>query len=63
VVAEHLDDLSELLRSVGSRQQAFPVPHGRGDGVTRQNGPEPRQAGKDQNALGGMPSIPTCPAS
>jgi error-prone DNA polymerase len=47
VVAEHLEDLSDLLRSVGKRQQSFPVPHGRGDGVTHQNGPDPREAGGD----------------
>ena len=27
----HLTDLSDLLRSVGSRNAAFPVPHSRGD--------------------------------
>ena len=43
VVAEQLEDLSDLLRSVGSRQQPFPVPHGRGDGVTHPNGPDPRE--------------------
>jgi error-prone DNA polymerase len=45
VVAEQLQDLSSLLRSVGDRQQPFPVQHGRGDGVTHQNGPDPREAG------------------
>ena len=43
LVAEQLEDFSELLRSVGNRQQAFPVPHGRGDGVTHQNGPDPHE--------------------
>ena len=43
VVAEQLEDLSHLLRSVGHRQQPFPVPRGRGDGVTHQNGPDPRE--------------------
>jgi error-prone DNA polymerase len=42
VVGEQLEDLSSLLRSVGDRQQPFPVQHGRGDGVTHQNGPDPR---------------------
>ena len=31
VIAEHLIDLSHLLRSVGDRDQPFPVEHGRGD--------------------------------
>ena len=52
VVAEQLEDLSDLLRSVGRRQQPFPVPHGRGDGVTHQNGPDPRETGGSQNAVG-----------
>jgi error-prone DNA polymerase len=45
VVAEQLEDLSALLRSVGNRQHAFPVPHGRGDGATHPNGPDPRETG------------------
>jgi len=52
VVAEQLDDLSDLLRSVGNRQQPFPVPHGRGDGVTHQNGLDPREAGDGRRASG-----------
>jgi error-prone DNA polymerase len=31
VIAEHLTDLSGLLRDVGQRDEAFPLPHGRGD--------------------------------
>jgi error-prone DNA polymerase len=31
VIAEHLTDLSGLLRSVEERDEEFPVPHGRGD--------------------------------
>jgi error-prone DNA polymerase len=31
LIAEHLIDLSDLLRSVGGRGEPFPVPHGRGD--------------------------------
>jgi error-prone DNA polymerase len=45
VVADQLEDLSSLLRSVGDRQQPFPIQRGRGDGVTHQNGPDPREAG------------------
>jgi len=54
VVAEQLDDLSDLLRSVGNRQQPFPVPHGRGDGVMHQNGPDPREAIDSQKASGAI---------
>ena len=57
VVAEQLDDLTPLLRSVGNREQPFSAPHGRGDGVTHQNGRDPRgafgAAGGGQTALGG----------
>jgi error-prone DNA polymerase len=31
VIAEYLTDLSGLLRDVGQRNEAFPLPHGRGD--------------------------------
>ena len=31
LIAEDLIDLSDLLRSVGDRNEPFPVPHGRGD--------------------------------
>jgi error-prone DNA polymerase len=57
VVAEQLDDLSDLLGSVGNRPQPFPVPHGRGDGVTHQNGPAPREVGGTM-AVGQMTSGP-----
>ena len=44
LVAEHLTDLTELLRSVDSREAASPVPRGRGEeartgGGTNQHGP------------------------
>jgi error-prone DNA polymerase len=46
VVAEELFDLSGLLRRIGERDEAFPLPHGRGD--------EARGGGhaRDINALG-----------
>jgi error-prone DNA polymerase len=47
VVAAQLDDFSDLLRSVGNRQHPFPIAHGRGDGVTHPNGPDPREAGSN----------------
>ena len=31
LIAEHLIDLSDFLRTVGKRNEPFPVPHGRGD--------------------------------
>ena len=58
VVAEQLEDLSDLLRSVGNRQHAFPVPHGRGDRATHPNGPDPREIGANakgsQRVSGGI---------
>ncbi len=42
VVTDHLEDLSDLLRSVGERDEAFPVVHGRGDGATHPAGQDPR---------------------
>jgi error-prone DNA polymerase len=43
VVAEHLIDLSGLLRGVGERDEEFPVPHGRGDDARRDSAPDPRE--------------------
>ncbi len=34
VVTDHLEDLSGLLRSVGVRDEPFPITHGRSDGAT-----------------------------
>ena len=42
VVTDRLEDLSDLLRSVGERDEAFPIRHGRGDGVTHPAAPDPR---------------------
>jgi error-prone DNA polymerase len=39
MIAEHLIDLSDLLRSVGERNKPFPVPHGRGDKAKHGAGP------------------------
>jgi error-prone DNA polymerase len=41
VVADRLEDLSALLRSIGD--SGLPVPHGRGDQVTHPGGPDPRE--------------------
>jgi error-prone DNA polymerase len=43
LVAEHLIDLSDLLRSVGDRAEAFPLPHGRGDEAKNGGGPDQRE--------------------
>lgn len=44
VIAEHLTDLSDLLRSVGERDdQPFPLPHGRGDEARHSGAPDPRE--------------------
>ncbi len=42
VVTDRLEDLSDLLRSVGERDEAFPITHGRGDGATHPAGRDPR---------------------
>jgi error-prone DNA polymerase len=44
LVAYQLTDLSAELATVGSRDAAFPLPHGRGDQVTHAgSGPDPRE--------------------
>jgi error-prone DNA polymerase len=44
VIAEHLTDLSGLLRSVGDRDdEPFPLPHGRGDEAKHGNSPDSRE--------------------
>jgi error-prone DNA polymerase len=43
VVAEHLTDLSDLLRDVGQRDEAFRVPHGRGDDSYLECAPDSRE--------------------
>ncbi|HEX2136534.1 MAG TPA: error-prone DNA polymerase [Microvirga sp.] len=44
IVAEHLIDLSALLRTVGERTEAFPRPHGRGDAARHGGGPDRGEA-------------------
>jgi error-prone DNA polymerase len=43
VIAEHLTDLSGLLRDVGQRDEAFSVPYGRGDEVRSGSAPDSRK--------------------
>jgi error-prone DNA polymerase len=42
VIAEHLTDLSDLLRTVGERDKAFALPYGRGDEARYGGAPDPR---------------------
>jgi error-prone DNA polymerase len=43
VVAERLTDFADLLRSVGQRDQPFPIVHGRGDEATHGGAPDSRE--------------------
>jgi len=50
IVAQHLTDLSAELASVGSRDAAFPLPHGRGDAFYHSpSSPDPRDLPKARN--------------
>ena len=40
VIADRLEDLSDLLRSVGEREDPWPVQYGRGDGATHPGAPD-----------------------
>ena len=42
VVTDRLEDLSELLRSVGDQDESFPISYGRGDGATHPAARDPR---------------------
>jgi len=46
VITDRLEDLSGLLRSVGVRDEAFPIQHGRGDGATHPAGQDPRKVSR-----------------
>ena len=43
LVARQLADLSADLATVGGRDAAFPLPHGRGDQIKAGGGPDPRE--------------------
>jgi error-prone DNA polymerase len=44
VIAEHLTDLSALLRTVGEHdEKPFPLPHGRGDEAPHGGAPDPQE--------------------
>jgi error-prone DNA polymerase len=45
VIADQLIDLSAMLRSVGDRDGAFPLVHGRGDEAKHGGAPDPRAGG------------------
>ena len=42
VVTDTFEDLSDMLRSVGERDEPFPIRHGRGDGATHPAARDPR---------------------
>jgi error-prone DNA polymerase len=42
VITERLEDLSDLLRSVGQRNEPFPIEYGRGDSATHPGARDPR---------------------
>ena len=42
IVTDRLEDLSDLLRSVGERDEAFPLTHGRGDEAKHPGAPDKR---------------------
>jgi error-prone DNA polymerase len=44
MIAERLTDLSGLLGQVGEREEAFRLPHGRGDEAKHGGGADPRGA-------------------
>jgi error-prone DNA polymerase len=46
IITDRLEDLSDLLRSVGDQDEAFPLQHGRGDGATHPAGADPRTQAK-----------------
>jgi error-prone DNA polymerase len=46
LIAHRLTDLSAELASVGDRDAAFPVPHGRGDQTKTGGGPDPRETNR-----------------
>ena len=43
LMAERLTDLTPMLNSVGRRNEAFPLPHDRGDEAHHGGGPDLRQ--------------------
>jgi len=46
MITDRLEDLSGLLRSVGERDEAFPIQLGRGDGATHPAGQDPRKVSR-----------------
>ena len=56
LVAEHLIDHSDLLRTVGTRDEAFPLPHGRGDEAAAGLSSATRHSG----AKRGTSTVPIC---
>lgn len=60
VITDRLEYLSSPLRSVGDRDEPFPLQQGRSNGVTYPAGPDPRKqanagAGGKARAVAGLP--------
>jgi error-prone DNA polymerase len=51
IVAERLDDLSELLLSVGQREAAFSLKTGRGDEAKHGGSPDPRGSRRPRDII------------
>ena len=51
VVTDNLEDLSDLLRSVGQRDEPFPIDYGRGDGATHPGARDPRDGSRAWRAF------------
>jgi hypothetical protein len=59
LIGEHLNNLSNLVWSVGERDEPFPVPHGRGDEVKHGGGPDQRVVGvlREPDCFGRGPPV------
>jgi error-prone DNA polymerase len=61
VIADRLDDLSDLLQSVSTRTAPLPLPAGRGDEVKGDGGPDPLVTGECRPRDVLVPTLPTTP--
>ena len=61
LIAGRLEDLSDLLRSVGQRAEAFPMQHGRGDEARTGGGTDQRRPGRAHEITLTSLSRPGCP--
>ncbi len=61
VITDRLEDLSDLLRSVGERDEAFPLTHGRGGGATHPGARATRAPGRAPVRVAGRCATSTSP--